>query len=225
MKSTSKFTRFCIPCLVVIGLVLAMGSVAKADTVTTLYCTGGNTCYSNAADAGSSYWQFTSDMNASGGTFTFTLTVTAVNESTNAGLNHFSGQLSWGDVTSVSYVSGYSNGWTDVEANKGDNGGSCGGKAKGAFCGSSTGSTDISLGSNGSVTFKVTGTYDGTFNPDADWNFQASADNLTSGSGNAFALSLTVGPDSTIVPEPGSLMLFGTGLLGAAGFLRRKIFS
>ena len=27
------------------------------------------------------------------------------------------------------------------------------------------------------------------------------------------------------VPEPGSLMLFGTGILGMAGFLRRKLFS
>jgi PEP-CTERM motif len=215
--------------LTAVALVMALSSVAKADTVTTLYCTGGNTCYTNAADAGSSYWQFTADMNASGGTFTFTLTVTAVNQGgkdgIDAGLNHFSGQLSWGDVTSVAYVSGFSNGWTDVEANKGDNGGSCGGKAKGAFCGSSTNSTDISLGADGSVTFKVTGNYNGTYDPNADWNFQASADNLTSGSGNAFALSLTVGPDGTVVPEPGSLMLFGTGLLGAAGFLRRKLFS
>jgi len=28
-----------------------------------------------------------------------------------------------------------------------------------------------------------------------------------------------------LVPEPGSLMLFGTGLLSMAGFLRRKLFS
>lgn len=29
----------------------------------------------------------------------------------------------------------------------------------------------------------------------------------------------------TVVPEPGSLMLFGTGLLSMAGFLRRKLFA
>jgi len=33
------------------------------------------------------------------------------------------------------------------------------------------------------------------------------------------------GSPDTVVPEPGSLMLFGTGLLGMAGFLRRKLHS
>ena len=31
--------------------------------------------------------------------------------------------------------------------------------------------------------------------------------------------------DATTVPEPGSLMLFGTGLIGLAGFLRHKLMS
>ncbi len=37
----------------------------------------------------------------------------------------------------------------------------------------------------------------------------------------------TGGPSDcgTVVPEPGSLTLFGTGLLGLAGFLRRKVFT
>ena len=36
--------------------------------------------------------------------------------------------------------------------------------------------------------------------------------------------AFTINPGSGTVPEPSSIMLFGSGILGLAGLLRRKLF-
>lgn len=50
-------------------------------------------------------------------------------------------------------------------------------------------------------------------------NLVGTADATTGGSGTAGSLDMTVAP----VPEPGTLALFGSGLIGIAGVIRRKI--
>jgi hypothetical protein len=43
------------------------------------------------------------------------------------------------------------------------------------------------------------------------------------GSGGGLAHNMGAGYEATSIPEPGTLMLLGSGLIGAAGFIRRKI--
>jgi hypothetical protein len=49
--------------------------------------------------------------------------------------------------------------------------------------------------------------------------------NLTLNSGDVAIFDLTFGPNVAATPEPGSLMLLGTGALGLVGTLRRRIFT
>jgi hypothetical protein len=221
-------TRKIFSLLAVVVLVLALGSMAKADTVNTLYCTGASStsCFTNVADAGSSYWTLTSDMKlGAGSSFTYTLTVSATNESSPGYMEDFSTQYFFGggQLTNLAWVSGENpGGWVDLSASKAGNNGSCQGSSPGAFCGSvDLGGTRVYLGS-GPVKFGVTGNYTGTFLSDGTWNFQAAASKNIGGpkkGGNVFAISVPV----TAVPEPGSLTLFGTGLLTLAGLIHRRI--
>jgi hypothetical protein len=205
-------------------LLMTLGAMpAAADTVSTIYCTGGNTCFTSTAGL-TSYWTLTSDINlTSSSTFTYALTVSATNE-TNAGfLQDFSGQyfFNGSQLTNLTWVQN-PGGWVDLSASKAGNSGSCQGNTPGAFCGAvDQGGTTVAL-STTPVTFSITGDYTGTFlDSNGNFNFQAAASLNSDGTGgNVFAISQSVAGGT--VPDGGAtLMLLGGALVGIET-LRRK---
>lgn len=208
-----------------IGLLLTVSVIpAAANTVTTIYCTGGNTCFSSNAGL-TSYWTLTSDisLNTTLQTFAYSLTVSSTNESNPGFLQDFSAQYFFGgsQLTNLAWTQN-PGGWVDLSASKAGNSGSCQGNTPGAFCGSvDLGGTLLSLASP--VTLAITGNYSGTFLSNGTFNFQAAAANNSDGSGgNAFAISLPLGTNGSIPDGGATLMLLGGALVGLEG-LRRKL--
>ena len=83
--------------------------------------------------------------------------------------------------------------------------------------------TMVTLG-NGTHNYTLTGTLTGTTNsgsPAVGVTVQ-----LTINTGKGFfsgSTTISSGDTNVVVPEPGSLSLFGTGLIGLAGAIRRKL--
>ncbi len=77
---------------------------------------------------------------------------------------------------------------------------------------------------NGTHNYTLTGTLTGTLANGASVN--GVTVQLTINTGKGFfngSTTISSGDTSVVVPEPGTLSLFGTGLLGLAGMIRRKL--
>lgn len=127
------------------------------------------------------------------------------------------------DVLSTSILSGPS-GFLDVANTKINNGGdTCKGSHDGTLCVENTASTGPLITSAG-LTFDIQITGWTASDLMTSWDLLATGTQCPSGDqcGNTFALTNTgpTGPPPA-VPEPSSLVLFGSGLLGFGSFLRR----
>lgn len=200
-------------------LVLALGSMAKADTWTL--------APGLSADG---------SLSAAGGNFTVTLTFNNTNGAA-AGVDWFDLQL-FDPATSMTLSSatiggvnfGSGNTWEGFAEEKGNNGGNdCTSQSHpGWVCADGGSGIFATIGANSSLTFVLSGTYVGT--PTDPIEHMQSAGCLTivnntcpGNGGNSWNIS--AGPDGGQVPEPGSLALFGTGILGMAGYLRRRFLA
>jgi hypothetical protein len=216
MKSVYKLTRLCLPCLVAVALMLAAGSVARADSL----------------DFGNGLTADGYLTTGAGNTFTLNFTIYNFN-STDAGIYDFSVQLTGGNgsVSVDSYsgtgtsVTGFEF-FTDTKQNNGS----------GVVCNETSNSgwlcVDYSSGfavipGEGTLAYTFSGTYTGT--PVAVLELMAQGCDTTNGTdcvyNGAGSFNISAPMDGPPVPEPGSLLLFGTGLIGMAGFLRRKLTS
>ena len=78
--------------------------------------------------------------------------------------------------------------------------------------------------SDGTNTYTLTGTLSGT--TASGYKTTGSTVQLTVNTGKGYfngAVTLSSGDTNVVVPEPGSLGLLGTGLIGLAGIVRRKL--
>ncbi len=232
MKSAHKLTRLCLPVLVATALVLAMGSVAKADEIS-FDLTLGNSGLNGYAGP---YAQVTVDLTTA---TSATITFAAYEGYTIGGaqavdVNVNAASFSVGTPTedaSAPWATGYtptlkqtphSDSW--LGSGNVDGFGSFN-LTIDNFDGNKDSATTISF-----VLTDLSGTWSGASDVLANNTdgYPAAAHIFVCGPGGATTCDASVANPATgyaTVPEPGSLMLFGTGLIGLAGFLRRKLVS
>jgi hypothetical protein len=203
--------------LLALIFVLALTGLAHADSIVL----SGNPCGSAAQNCG----PFVISVDATGGVGGQTTVQIQNTSSSTWTLNMFSLQayLNSPDPT-FTFNAGLSNiGSTSFVLNNdtnGNNSGVCNSNGpNGSFCMAFNAGSTIAGNTTLKYVFNVaTGSL---IQPDGDWHVQFNAFTGNGRGDNRVALSTLVG--GTTVPEPASLALLGTGLVGAGGFMRRKI--
>jgi PEP-CTERM motif-containing protein len=226
----------------------------KKAILTILVATGMAVLAGQTAKADSFSWPLAAGLTAtetiSSTATTFNITFTITNTSgTNAGIYDFSLGVAPGGTATVTSFTGTGTSATGFEFfdNTKQNNGSgntCSTNTVGGWvCVDYSTYFDTIAANGGTLTYVFSGTYTGSLDSDPHLMAQGCVNTsdtytVTTGTGHnkvtttyncpfngagSYNISLDGTPGQ--VPEPGSLMLFGTGLLGMAGFLRRKLMS
>lgn len=175
------------------------------------------------------------DFTNSGGTLSGSNSGLSLTGSELIAVNGLTGGLVTGDLGTVTFSTGaltsgslqmggtFMSGGSFVITGNGTNGIPNTTIFNGSFTGSGVSWTLVTL-ANGTHNYTLSGTLSGTW-----WNgatVQGATVQLTINTGKGFfngSTSISSGDTNIVVPEPGTLTFLGTGLVGLAGALRRKL--